>query len=94
MTRRPGKMSGVAAVNDLTARDLQRSDSQWTRAKGLDTLCPVGTVVHASSVDPAASSLAKRLNAQVRQRGTTAEVVFFIPRLARPEGVGPMSPGD
>ena len=74
-------LSGVVAVNDVTARDLQRRDSQWTRAKGLDTFCPVGNVVDAASVDPSDISVTTRVNGEVRQHGTTAEMVFSIPRL-------------
>ena len=74
-------LSGVVAVNDMTARDLQRRDSQWTRAKGLDTFCPVGNVVEAASVDPSDLSVTTRVNGEVRQHGTTAEMVFSIPRL-------------
>jgi 2-keto-4-pentenoate hydratase/2-oxohepta-3-ene-1,7-dioic acid hydratase in catechol pathway len=74
-------LSGVVAVNDVTARTLQNKDSQWTRAKGLDTFCPVGNVVEASSVDPAALSVTTRVNGDVRQHGTTGEMVFSISRL-------------
>ena len=74
-------LSGVVAVNDVTARTLQDKDSQWTRAKGLDTFCPVGNVVEASSVDPAALSVTTRVNGDVRQHGTTGEMVFSISRL-------------
>ena len=76
-----GYVSGVVAVNDVTARDLQRSDDRWTRAKGLDTFCPVGNVVRASSVEPGALSLTTRVNGEVRQHGTTREMIFSIPRL-------------
>ncbi len=74
-------LSGVVAVNDVTARTLQQKDSQWTRAKGLDTFCPVGNVVEASSVDPATLTVTTRVNGEVRQHGTTGEMVFSISRL-------------
>lgn len=74
-------LRGVVAVNDMTARDLQRRDSQWTRAKGLDTFCPVGNVVEAAAVDPSDLSVTTRVDGEVRQYGTTAEMVFSIPRL-------------
>lgn len=74
-------VSGVVAVNDVTARDLQRRDDQWTRAKGLDTFCPVGNVVEAASVDPSGLAVTTRVNGEIRQRGTTADMVFSIPRL-------------
>ena len=74
-------LSGVVAVNDVTARTLQQKDSQWTRAKGLDTFCPVGNVVEASSVDPSTLTVTTRVNGDVRQHGTTGEMVFSISRL-------------
>ncbi len=74
-------VEGFVAVNDVTARDLQRRDSQWTRAKGLDRFCPVGNVVDASSVDPGSLSVTVSVNGQDRQRGTAREMVFSIPHL-------------
>ena len=74
-------VSGVVAVNDVTARELQRKDSQWTRAKGLNTFCPVGNVVPASQVDPAGLAVVTRVNGEVRQRGEAHEMAFSIPYL-------------
>jgi len=74
-------VSGVVAVNDVTARALQKSDSQWTRAKGLDTFCPLGNVVGTGSVDRENIAVTTRVNGEVRQHGTTADMVFSIPRL-------------
>jgi 2-keto-4-pentenoate hydratase/2-oxohepta-3-ene-1,7-dioic acid hydratase in catechol pathway len=73
-------IAGIVAVNDVTARDLQRKDSQWTRAKGFDTFCPVGNV-HEGSVDLNALHLATTVNGEVRQHATSAEMVFKIPML-------------
>jgi 2-keto-4-pentenoate hydratase/2-oxohepta-3-ene-1,7-dioic acid hydratase in catechol pathway len=85
---------GVVALNDVTARDLQKTDGQWTRAKGFDTFCPVGAE---GAVPEAFDSLAviTRVNGIERQRGTAAEMVFNIPRLiAYISGIMTLLPGD
>lgn len=75
-------ISGVLAVNDVTARDLQKSDGQWTRAKGFDSFCPVGDV-GAVPDDLSSLRVITRVNGVERQRGTAAEMVFDIPMLLR-----------
>ena len=74
-------ISGVVAVNDVTARELQRKDNQWTRAKGFNTFCPVGNVVPAAGLDPSDLSLVTRVNGEVRQQGHSSELAFSIPYL-------------
>jgi len=100
----------IVAVDDVTARDLQKTDGQWTRAKGFDTFCPLG---EESSKLPDLDSLTvvTRVNGVERQRGKSSEMVFSIPSLAyisrimtlepgdlvatgTPSGVGPLVPGD
>jgi len=71
-------IAGVLAVNDVTARDLQRKDSQWTRAKGFDTFCCVGNV-YREKVDFNALEVVTRVNGIERQHGTGSEMVFAIP---------------
>jgi 2-keto-4-pentenoate hydratase/2-oxohepta-3-ene-1,7-dioic acid hydratase in catechol pathway len=73
-------VAALVAVNDVTARDLQRSDSQWTRAKGFDTFCPVSQVGDAPS-DLTAIELVTRVNGEVRQHASSAEMIFPIPFL-------------
>jgi 2-keto-4-pentenoate hydratase/2-oxohepta-3-ene-1,7-dioic acid hydratase in catechol pathway len=73
-------IAGIVAVNDVTARDLQKTDSQWTRAKGFDTFCPVGNV-HEGQVDLNALDLVTTVNGEVRQRASSEEMVFKIPML-------------
>ena len=73
-------IAGIVAVNDVTARDLQRTDSQWTRAKGFDTFCPVGNV-HEGKVDLDSMDLVTTVNGEVRQRASSSEMVFKIPML-------------
>ena len=84
----------IAAVNDVTARDLQKSDSQWTRAKGFDTFCPLG---EESSELPDLDSLivVTRVNGVERQRGKSSEMVFSIPSLlAYISRIMTLEPGD
>jgi len=67
---------GYTCVNDITARDLQEKDGQWTRAKGFDTFCPVGPVV-AEGLDPwKGVRVQSHVNGQVRQDGTTVDFLF------------------
>lgn len=74
---------GYTIVNDVTARDLQKSDGQWSRAKGFDTFCPMGPVV-TDEIDPAAGlQVETRLNGEEKQHGTTLDLIFDIPTLLR-----------
>ena len=70
----------IAAVNDVTARDLQKSDSQWTRAKGFDTFCPVGLPNEAPN-DLGSLEVVTRVNGVERQRGKASQMAFTIPAL-------------
>ncbi len=73
-----GAIAGIVAANDVTARDLQKSDSQWTRAKGFDTFCAVGEMARVPA-DLAALVVRTRVNGQVRQEGRYTQMVFDIP---------------
>ena len=75
---------GYVLVNDVTARDLQKSDAQWTRGKGFDTFCPVGPFV-STELDPlsAAVTVTTHLNGELKQTGSTADFIFPIPELLR-----------
>ena len=87
-------IKSVVAANDVTARDLQRSDSQWTRAKGFDTFCPVGEPVPAPA-DLSDLTVVTRVNGQERQRATGADMVFPIPDvLAYVSHIMTLEPGD
>ena len=69
---------GYTCVNDVTARDLQKKDGQFTRGKGFDTFCPAGPVV-VSELDPwAGVGVETRVNAEVRQHGTTSDFIFAL----------------
>ena len=87
-------LAGVCAVNDVTARDLQKSDVQFTRAKGFDTFCPVGELGPVPD-DLASLRVRTLVNGQVRQDGSAADMVFDIPTLvAYISGVMTLEPGD
>jgi 2-keto-4-pentenoate hydratase/2-oxohepta-3-ene-1,7-dioic acid hydratase in catechol pathway len=87
-------IGGITCVNDVTARDLQRKDGQWTRAKGFDTFCPVGPRV-ASGLDWRTVEVRCRVNGLERQRGHASEMQFPIPLLlAYISGIMTLEPGD
>jgi 2-keto-4-pentenoate hydratase/2-oxohepta-3-ene-1,7-dioic acid hydratase in catechol pathway len=81
---------GYVIVNDVTARDLQASDTQWTRGKGFDTFCPVGPIV-SDELDPVGDgdksgdpvNVTTRLNGVVRQHASTRDMIFPIAQLLR-----------
>jgi len=103
-------ISGYVAVNDVTARDLQKTDVQFTRAKGYDTFCAVGTP--AQHADWRALEVITRVNGVVKQHGRATDMIFGIPLLisyisrimtlepgdiiptGTPEGVSPIVDGD
>ena len=86
---------GYTVANDVTARDLQKTDGQWTRAKGFDTFCPVGPIV-SDQVDPEAGvELETRVNGELRQHGSTLDLIFSIPALlAYISAAITLEPGD
>jgi 2-keto-4-pentenoate hydratase/2-oxohepta-3-ene-1,7-dioic acid hydratase in catechol pathway len=103
-------IAAIVAVNDVTARDLQKTDGQWTRAKGFDTFCPIGVPSSAFSLDDL--TVVCRVNGDEKQRASADEMVFSIPMLlsyisrimtlepgdlvatGTPAGVGKLSDGD
>lgn len=85
---------GLTALCDVTARDLQKKDGQWTRAKGMDTFCPVGPVV-VTGLDARALSIECRVGEELRQRGRTADMVFGVETiLEHMSRVMTLEPGD
>jgi 2-keto-4-pentenoate hydratase/2-oxohepta-3-ene-1,7-dioic acid hydratase in catechol pathway len=88
-------VAGIVAANDVTARDLQKADSQWTRAKGFDTFCAVGEVAATPSGDLRSLTVTTRVNGMVRQSGKGADMVFDIPAvLSYISSVMTLEPGD
>jgi len=89
-----GGIRAIIAVNDVTARDLQKTDGQWTRAKGFDTFCPLGEE-SSSLPDLDSLSVVTRVNGVERQRGKSTEMVFSIPSLlAYISRIMTLEPGD
>jgi len=87
-------ISGIVALNDVTARDLQKKDSQWTRAKGFDTFCPIGTVSNGSH-DLSNLTVVTRVNGVEKQRASSNEMVFSIGTLlSYVSHVMTLEPGD
>lgn len=85
---------GYTNVNDVTARDFQRADGVFARAKGFDSFCPVGPAV-LTGVDPRALRVTCRVNGSLRQDGTTADMVFDVAALlAYVSSVMTLEPGD
>lgn len=85
---------GFTCVNDVTARDLQKPDGQWGRAKGFDTFCPVGPAV-VEGLDWRSLSVTTRLNGVEKQRGATSEMAYGIPGIiAFISSVMTLEPGD
>jgi len=74
-------LSGVLALNDVTARDLQQRDGQWTRAKGFDTFCVAGTPVPLEGLDLEELRVQTRVNGEVKQDALLGEAAFQVPRL-------------
>jgi 2-keto-4-pentenoate hydratase/2-oxohepta-3-ene-1,7-dioic acid hydratase in catechol pathway len=101
---------GYTVANDVTARDLQKKDGQWTRAKGFDTFCPLGPVIETEL--PADAVLRTRLNGELKQEAPITDMVHDIPSIiayassvftllpgdvvltGTPSGVGQLKPGD
>jgi len=85
---------GYTCANDVTARDLQRRDGQWTRGKGFDTFCPLGPWIE-TELDPADALVSCRVNGEMRQMASSREMVFTIPQLiAYISSVMTLQPGD
>jgi 2-keto-4-pentenoate hydratase/2-oxohepta-3-ene-1,7-dioic acid hydratase in catechol pathway len=85
---------GYTCVNDVTARDLQRKDVQFTRGKGFDTFCPVGPWI-VTDIDPTKVSVTTRVNGELKQNGNTADMAFPVPYLIKYiSNVMTLNPGD
>ncbi len=85
---------GLTVVCDVTARDLQKKDGQWWRAKGIDTFCPVGPHI-VRGLDPVGLTIECRVNGNVRQRGSTSDMIFSVVDVIRfVTRVVTLEPGD
>ncbi len=85
---------GYTCANDVTERDYQKSDGQWTRAKGFDTFCPLGPWIN-TDLDPSDVMVTCRVNGEVKQSASTANMVYDVPHLvAHLSRVMTLEPGD
>jgi 2-keto-4-pentenoate hydratase/2-oxohepta-3-ene-1,7-dioic acid hydratase in catechol pathway len=88
-------VSALLPLNDVTARDLQRKDDQWARAKGFDTFCPVGAPVPLGDAEVRELSVVTRVNGEERQRGSASDMAFSIPfLLSYVSRIMTLEPGD
>ena len=71
---------GYTICNDITARDLQKSDGQWARAKGFDGFAPIGPCI-ATGIDPSALHVRTRVNGVTKQDASTSSLIFDVPTL-------------
>jgi 2-keto-4-pentenoate hydratase/2-oxohepta-3-ene-1,7-dioic acid hydratase in catechol pathway len=73
-------VAGFTCANDVTARDLQKKDVQFTRGKSFDTFCPLGPALE-TDLDPSALGIQTRVNGEIRQNGNTRDMIFPCDRL-------------
>ncbi len=94
IARVPEVIYGYTVGNDVTARDLQRSDDQWTRAKGFDSFCPLGPWIE-TDLDVSDLAVTTTLNGELKQAGRTSAMVHKVPELiAYITSVMTLLPGD
>ena len=92
--RVPEVVLGYTCANDVTARDLQKSDGQWGRAKGFDSFCPLGPWI-VTDLETDAAAIACHVNGEVRQVGSTGDMVFDVAELVSwISSVMTLLPGD
>jgi 2-keto-4-pentenoate hydratase/2-oxohepta-3-ene-1,7-dioic acid hydratase in catechol pathway len=85
---------GYTIGNDVTARDLQKSDGQWARAKGFDTFCPLGPIIE-TDFEELGGTLVTRVNGEVRQSGSLDDMVHGVADIvAYASSVWTLLPGD
>jgi 2-keto-4-pentenoate hydratase/2-oxohepta-3-ene-1,7-dioic acid hydratase in catechol pathway len=90
----PGHILGYTCANDVTARDLQKKDGQWTRAKSFDTFCPVGPWIE-TDLDPGDLLVQTYLNGERRQSSRTSQLIFTVNELVSfISGIMTLEPGD
>jgi 2-keto-4-pentenoate hydratase/2-oxohepta-3-ene-1,7-dioic acid hydratase in catechol pathway len=89
-----GHVLGYTIANDVTARDLQRKDGQWSRAKGFDTFCPLGPVIE-TDFDPASATIETRVNGEVRQHAPLTDMIHSVASIIEyASAVFTLLPGD
>ncbi|GAB4307169.1 MAG: fumarylacetoacetate hydrolase family protein [Methanobacteriaceae archaeon] len=87
-------IGGYTVLNDVTARDLQRKDVQWTRAKSFDTFCPIGPCIE-TDLDPNHQKISLKLNGELKQKSNTRNMIFSIEKLIEfISNIMTLNPGD
>lgn len=87
-------IAGYTALNDVTARDLQQKDGQWTRAKSFDTFCPLGPWIE-TEMDPYNQNISLKLNNEVKQNSNTKNMIFHVDELVEYiSHIMTLNPGD
>ncbi len=87
-------IGGYTALNDVTARDLQRKDGQWTRAKSFDTFCPFGPCIE-TNLDPMNQNISLKLNGEIKQKSNTKNMIFNVYELVEfISNIMTLNPGD
>lgn len=87
-------IGGYSVLNDVTARDLQRKDVQWTRAKSFDSFCPIGPCIE-THLDPTNQEISLRLNGEIKQNSNTRNMIFSHTELIEfISGIMTLMPGD
>ena len=87
-------VAGYTILNDVTARDLQQKDGQWTRAKSFDTFCPLGPWIE-TDMDPSNQNISLKLNGDVKQDSTTGNMIFPVEELVEYiSHIMTLNPGD
>ncbi|AUB55156.1 hypothetical protein BK007_03430 [Methanobacterium subterraneum] len=87
-------VAGYTILNDVTARDLQQKDGQWTRAKSFDTFCPLGPWIE-TDMDPSNQNISLKLNGNVKQDSTTGNMIFPVEELVEYiSHIMTLNPGD
>ena len=90
----PGYILGYTCVNDVTARDIQARDKQWTRGKGFDTFCPIGPCIE-TELEAENANLETLLNGEIKQKTNTSDLIFPVKELVSfISGVMTLLPGD
>ncbi|MFT4213406.1 MAG: fumarylacetoacetate hydrolase family protein [Microbacterium sp.] len=91
----PGVVFGYTIANDVTARDLQHSDGQWSRAKGFDTFCPLGPAIETEFDLDGGARVVSRVDGEVRQDGPISDMVHSVPEIiAYASAAFTLLPGD
>ncbi len=86
--------TGYTCLNDVTARDLQRKDGQWIRAKSFDTFCPIGPAI-VTNLDPSSLNIRSYVNGELRQNSNTSFMIFDVPTIFEfVSHVMTLEPGD